>query len=68
MSKKKQALAKAQPPAPLNRKDYEKQLAALHVELVKLQQWVVATGAKVVIVFEGRDGAGKGLGWTHFHG
>ena len=60
MSKKKQALAKAQPPAPLNRKDYEKQLAALHVELVKLQQWVVATGAKVVIVFEGRDGAGKG--------
>ena len=60
MSKKKQALAKAQPPAPLSRKDYEKQLAALHVELVKLQQWVVATGAKVVIVFEGRDGAGKG--------
>lgn len=38
MSKKKQALAKAQPPAPLSRKGYEKQLAALHVELVKLQQ------------------------------
>ena len=44
----------------LSRKDYEKQLKTLHVELVKLQQWVVATGAKVVIVFEGRDGAGKG--------
>ena len=60
MSKKKPALAKVQSPAPLDRKDYEKQLAVLHVELVKLQQWVVATGAKVVIVFEGRDGAGKG--------
>ena len=44
----------------LRRKDYEEQLKILHVELVKLQQWVVATGAKVVIVFEGRDGAGKG--------
>ncbi|PYC27198.1 polyphosphate kinase 2 [Aquipseudomonas alcaligenes] len=44
----------------LGRKDYEKALAQLHVELVKLQQWVVASGAKVVIVFEGRDGAGKG--------
>jgi polyphosphate kinase len=32
----------------------------MHVELVKLQQWVVATGAKVIVVFEGRDGAGKG--------
>ncbi len=44
----------------LSRKDYEDQLFALHVEMVKLQQWVVATGAKVVVVFEGRDGAGKG--------
>ena len=44
----------------LSRKDYEAQLKTLHVELVKLQQWVVATGAKVVVVFEGRDGAGKG--------
>jgi polyphosphate kinase 2 (PPK2 family) len=32
----------------------------LHVELVKLQQWVVHQGLKVCIVFEGRDGAGKG--------
>ena len=44
----------------LGRKDYEKQLRAIHVEMVKLQQWVVATGAKVCVVFEGRDGAGKG--------
>ncbi|MFI8608811.1 polyphosphate kinase 2 [Pseudomonas sp. NPDC077649] len=45
---------------PLRRKDYEQELKALHVELVKLQQWVVAKGLKVCIVFEGRDGAGKG--------
>jgi polyphosphate kinase len=44
----------------LARKDYEKELAKLHCELVKLQRWVQATGAKIVIVFEGRDGAGKG--------
>jgi polyphosphate kinase len=44
----------------LKRKDYDKQLARLHVELVKLQQWVVHAGLKVCIVFEGRDGAGKG--------
>ena len=44
----------------LSRKEYEQQLHDLHVELVKLQQWVVTTGAKVVVVFEGRDGAGKG--------
>lgn len=46
--------------APLKTKDYEKELRRLHVELVKLQQWVVAKGLKVCIVFEGRDGAGKG--------
>jgi polyphosphate kinase 2 len=39
---------------------YEKELKRLHVELVKLQEWVVAKGLKAVIVFEGRDGAGKG--------
>jgi polyphosphate kinase 2 (PPK2 family) len=37
-----------------------KSAAQLHVELVKLQQWVVSQGLKVCIVFEGRDGAGKG--------
>ena len=44
----------------ISRKDYDKELERLHVELVKLQQWVVAKGLKVVVVFEGRDGAGKG--------
>jgi polyphosphate kinase len=44
----------------LSRKDYERELAALQVELVHLQQWVVRRGAKVCIVFEGRDSAGKG--------
>ncbi len=44
----------------LKGKNYERELARLHVELVKLQQWVVHKGLKVCIVFEGRDGAGKG--------
>ena len=44
----------------MKNKDYEKKLAKLHVELVKLQEWVKAKGLKVLIVFEGRDGAGKG--------
>ena len=44
----------------LERKDYERELARLHVEFVKLQQWVVHRGLKVCIIFEGRDGAGKG--------
>jgi polyphosphate kinase 2 len=44
----------------LRRKAYEAALRELHVELVKLQLWVQATGAKVCVVFEGRDGAGKG--------
>jgi polyphosphate kinase 2 len=44
----------------LKAKEYEKELARLHVELVKLQEWVKFKGLKVCIVFEGRDGAGKG--------
>jgi len=44
----------------LKRKDYEKRLAKLHAELVSLQLWVVRKGLKICIVFEGRDGAGKG--------
>lgn len=44
----------------LRRKAYEKELKRLHVELVKLQRWVVHKGLKICIVFEGRDGAGKG--------
>ena len=42
------------------RKNYEKQKYKLQVELLKLQAWVKQTGARVVIVFEGRDAAGKG--------
>ncbi len=45
---------------PLKRKAYDKALKKLHVELVRLQQWVVHKGLKVCVVFEGRDGAGKG--------
>src|SRR6185369_10839357 len=44
----------------LKNKEYEKELAKLHVELVKLQEWVTFKGLKVCIIFEGRDGAGKG--------
>src|SRR5689334_12279416 len=44
----------------LKRKEYDKRLAKLHVELVNVQEWVKAEGAKVCVVFEGRDGAGKG--------
>ncbi|MBK5964759.1 polyphosphate kinase 2 [Thiocystis minor] len=44
----------------LKNKTYEKELRRLHVELVKLQEWVRHQGLKVCIVFEGRDGAGKG--------
>jgi len=44
----------------LDKKNYEKCLEDLQTELVKLQQWVVAKGLKVVVVFEGRDAAGKG--------
>ncbi|HVM97670.1 MAG TPA: polyphosphate kinase 2 [Candidatus Acidoferrales bacterium] len=47
-------------PEKLTRKEYEKHLAKLHVELVKLQEWIKHKGLKVCIVFEGRDGAGKG--------
>lgn len=44
----------------IKNKDYERELAKLHGELVKLQQWVVHKGLKICVVFEGRDGAGKG--------
>src|SRR4249919_850811 len=44
----------------MSRKDYEKELKKLHVELVKLQEWVKHKGLKICVVFEGRDAAGKG--------
>jgi polyphosphate kinase len=49
-----------QRPHGLKRKDYEKKLRKLHVKLVELQEWVRHEGLKICIVFEGRDGAGKG--------
>jgi polyphosphate kinase 2 len=44
----------------LSRKDYERELRTLHAELVAMQEWVKSSGAKVCVVFEGRDTAGKG--------
>src|ERR1700760_4471897 len=45
---------------PLKRKTYEKELHQLQVELCHLQDWVKATGERIIIIFEGRDAAGKG--------
>ena len=44
----------------LKRSVYEEKLAELHFELVKMQYWIKETGQKVVLIFEGRDAAGKG--------
>ncbi len=44
----------------LARKEYEKELVALQAELCHLQEWVKHEGERIIIVFEGRDGAGKG--------
>src|SRR6476646_4643626 len=44
----------------LKTRDYERELATLQGRLVAMQDWVVATGARVIVVFEGRDTAGKG--------
>jgi len=44
----------------LSNKDYEKELGKLQMELVKLQEWIRNRGLKVVVIFEGRDAAGKG--------
>jgi polyphosphate kinase 2 len=50
----------AERPRTISGKAYRKELARLQVELVKLQEWVHARGLRVVIIFEGRDAAGKG--------
>ena len=44
----------------MGRKDYEQELRNLQVELCRLQDWVKREGKRLIIVFEGRDGAGKG--------
>jgi len=57
------SFAKKQPrkrPSKLERKKFEGAIEKLHIELVKLQLWVRHKGLKVVIIFEGRDAAGKG--------
>ena len=50
----------AGPPSKMKAKEYEHELRTLHGELVAMQEWVKASGAKVCVVFEGRDTAGKG--------
>jgi polyphosphate kinase len=52
--------AAADPPPKMKRKEYEREMRRLHGELVAMQEWVKASGAKICIVFEGRDTAGKG--------
>lgn len=64
-SKKAESNGQHQSPNPeqvkkLNKKTYEKELDQLHIELVKLQRWVQQKGLKIVVIFEGRDAAGKG--------
>ena len=48
------------PPKKIKNRVYEEKLAVLQIELVKLQEWIKARGLKVVVIFEGRDAAGKG--------
>src|SRR5262252_4142317 len=48
------------PPPKMKTKEYEREMRLLHGELVAMQEWVRSTGAKICIVIEGRDTAGKG--------
>jgi len=52
--------AEAGSPPKMKRKEYEREMRVLHGELVAMQEWVKSAGAKICIVFEGRDTAGKG--------
>ena len=54
------ALEDSKVPGGLKRKRYEKELARLNIELVRMQEWVRANGVRLVVLFEGRDAAGKG--------
>ncbi len=58
--KKPSATSKGKKKKPISKKFYEKELFRLQLELVKLQAWVKQEGLKVVVIFEGRDAAGKG--------
>lgn len=59
-NQKKRDQAISEKPAKLDKKFYEKELEKLQIELVKLQEWIKHKGLKVVVIFEGRDAAGKG--------
>jgi len=54
------AEAAAEPKPKITRKEFDKEMEKLQVELVKLQEWVKVSGAKICVIFEGRDTAGKG--------
>ncbi len=60
MSKMSDQSRLAEPKPKMKKKEFEKLLKPLQVELVKMQDWVTASGAKVCVLFEGRDTAGKG--------
>src|SRR2546421_8680441 len=60
MSRNHDSKAKAEDKDQLKGKDYERELKKLHIELVRLQEWVKHKGLKICVAFEGRDGAGKG--------
>jgi polyphosphate kinase 2 len=59
-SPKKKSKGANSEPKTLDKKFYEKELGRLQIELVKLQEWVKSKGLQVVVIFEGRDAAGKG--------
>ncbi len=60
ISKKVREAYKAAHPPEMDRRAYLKELLRLQLELIKLQDWVEATGERVCVLFEGRDSAGKG--------
>ena len=60
MAEKKNAEEDNPKTVPIKKKKYERELRKLQTRLVEMQEWVKTSGAKVVIVFEGRDAAGKG--------
>lgn len=60
LDKEADTISEAKPKPKLKRKDYDKALPELQAELCALQDWVLATGQRVILVFEGRDAAGKG--------
>src|SRR6516225_4878296 len=59
-SEETEAAERARRNGKVKRKRYETKLAELHMELVKMQYWIKAAGKKLVVIFEGRDAAGKG--------